>query len=124
MAPAHEVEYILHDCFLAVGQIVGVHKRIEFQAISWWHDRYRAFFLDAMTRLGNSWTRDRERVTAVGRYLGLRALHYAGAGDAIDLACAMRASADVETGCRMNAERESGLPPHTAAVQTCPSRRS
>jgi hypothetical protein len=124
MARAHEVEYILHDCFLAVGQTIGRHKRLEFQAITWWHDRYRAFFLDAMRRLGNSWTDDRHRVTAVGRYLGQRALHHAGSRDAIDLACAMRASADVESGCRMNAERESGLPADTGAVQTPASRRS
>jgi hypothetical protein len=124
MATAHEVDYILHDCFLAVGQTVGLHKRIEFQAITWWHERYRAFFLDAMTRLGNSWARDRQRVTSVGRYLGLRAVYHAGSRDAIDLTCAMRASADVEAGCRMNAERESGLPPFESAVQTAPSRRS
>ena len=107
MAPTHEVDYILHDCFFAVGQAVGTQKTLEYDAVVWCHARYRDLFLHAMVYLGNSWTRDRRRVTAVGRFLGQRALHHAGASPVIDVACAARASADVEDGCRMNAEREA-----------------
>jgi hypothetical protein len=59
-----------------------------------------------MSAKGNSWMRDRHRVTAVGRFLGQRALHHAGDSPSIDLRTAALASNDVETGCRMNAERE------------------
>jgi IS5 family transposase len=55
---------------------------------------------------GNSWVRDRDRVTAVGRFLGQRALYHAGDQPSIDLHTAALASNDVETGCRMSAERE------------------
>ena len=110
MAPTDEVDYVLRDCFFAVGQAVGTRKHLEYDAIMWWHARYRDRFLHAMTHLGNSWTRDRHRVTAVGRFLGERALHHAGESPAIDVRCAARASADVEAGCRMNAEREQASP--------------
>jgi hypothetical protein len=111
MAPAQEVDYVLNDCFFAVGQAVGTQKFLEFDVIPWWRARYRAFFLHAMSVNGNSWLRDRHRVTAVGRFLGQRALHHAGEQCSIDLRAAALASNDVETGCRMNAEREGALPP-------------
>jgi len=106
MAPVQEVDYILDDCFLAVGQTVGTQKVLDFEVVSWWRERYRAFFLHAMDVRGNSWRQDRARVTAVGRYLGQRALHHAGDKEIIDLESARLASTDVETGCRMNAQRE------------------
>jgi hypothetical protein len=109
MTPQQEVNYILHDCFFAVGQMIGPDRRLDFDAIAWLHARYRDRFLYAMTHLGNSWTRDRRRVTAVGRYLGQRVLHHAGDKPVIDRACAARASADVERGCQMNAERDGML---------------
>jgi len=108
MTPAQEVDYILNDCFFAVGQAVGTRKHLELEAIVWWRTRYRAAFLQAMTVAGNSWLRDRNRVTAVGRFLGQRALHYAGDQPAIDLGCAQQASRDVDTGCRMSATRDAG----------------
>ena len=110
MTPAQEVDYILNDCFFAVGQAVGTQKSLDFDVIPWWRARYRAFFLHAMTVNGNSWLRDRPRVTAVGRFLGQRALHHAGDQPSIDLRVATLASHDVETGCRMSAEREGVLP--------------
>jgi hypothetical protein len=110
MTPAQEVDYILNDCFFAVGQTVGTAKTLDFDAIRWWRTRYRQFFLHAMTANGNSWLRDRHRVTAVGRFLGQRALHHAGEARSIDLRAASLASADVESGCRMNAEREGVSP--------------
>ena len=110
MTPVQQVDYVLNDCFFAVGQAVGTRKTLDFDVIPWWRARYRSFFLHAMSVNGNSWLRDRHRVTAVGRFLGQRALHHAGDQPSIDLSAAALASNDVESGCRMNAERE-GVPP-------------
>jgi hypothetical protein len=112
MTPTQEVDYILNDCFFAVGQAVGTQKSLDFDAIQWWRTRYRAFFLHAMSANGNSWLCDRDRVTAVGRFLGQQALHYSGDRPSIDVHCAALASKDVESGCRMNATRE-GVAPQT-----------
>jgi hypothetical protein len=107
MTPTHEVDYILNDCFFAVGQAVGTRKHLDLDAIVWWRTRYRAAFLHAMTSGGNSWVRDRERVTAVGRFLGQRALHYAGDSPSIDINCARQASSEVDAGCRLGATRDA-----------------
>lgn len=112
MTPSQQIDYILNDCFLAVGQAIGTARSVDFEALEWWRTRYRVAFLNAMVRKGNSWEFDRDRVTAVGRFLGQRALCHAGDKPAIDLDCARKASADIEGGCRMNAIREGveGLP--------------
>lgn len=110
MTPAQEVDYILNDCFFAVGQAVGTEKSLDFDVLQWWRARYRAFFLHAMSVNGNSWLKDRKRVTAVGRFLGQRALFHAADRPTIDLRTAALASQDVETGCRMSAEREGMAP--------------
>jgi hypothetical protein len=106
MTPTEEIDYILNDCFLAVGQAIGTERALDFEAIAWWRARYRVAFLDAMTLKGNSWAKDRRRVTAVGRFLGQRALFHTGDSPSIDIESARRASADIESGCRMNAVRE------------------
>ncbi len=108
--PIEPIDYVLNDCLLAAGQGIGTEKPVEFDVVVWWRTRYRRFFLHAMTAHGNSWAADRHRVTAVGRYLGQRALHHAGTSPSIDLRAAELASRDVETGCQMNATRE-GLSP-------------
>jgi hypothetical protein len=110
VTPEREVDYILNDCFFAVGQAIGTAKTLDPEAIAWWRTRYRAAFLHAMTASGNSWLRDRPRVTAVGRYLGQRALHHAQDQASIDVRCAELASGEVDAGCRMSASRDSGLP--------------
>jgi hypothetical protein len=107
MTPAEEVDSMINDCFLAVGQAIGTDRQLEPDAVSWWHRRYRHAFLHAMLHAGNSWQADRARVTAVGRYLGQRALHHAGGSPTIGIECAAKASADVERGCRMSATREA-----------------
>ena len=107
MTPAQEIDYILPDCFLALGQAVGTEKGLDFETLVWWHERYRAAFLHAMTTKGNSWAADRNRVTAVGRYLGLQAKSHAEDRPTIDLEAAARASAEIEQGCQMNAKREA-----------------
>jgi hypothetical protein len=110
MTPSEQVDCIVHDCFLAVGQMIGSKKQLDYDTIVWWHQRYREKFMHAVTSLGNSWEKDRPRVIAVGRYLGQRAQHHAGQQSTIDLESAAKASRDVESGCRMNAERD-GLTP-------------
>ena len=110
MAHAANLDYILSDCFLAVGQAVGPAKTVDFDTIIWWHRRYRRAFHHAMTTNGTSWAADRRRVTAVGRYLGLRVVEHTGPRAVIDREAAALASAEVERGCRMNATREVPLP--------------
>jgi hypothetical protein len=124
MTPTEEVGYMLNDCFLAVGQAIGTDRHLDFEALSWWHRRYRHAFLHAMIHTGNSWQTDRQRVTAVGRYLGQRALYHAGESPTIGVECAARASADVERGCQMNAAREGLSPAASSApdVRTGPLR--
>ena len=55
MAQVADVDYILAECFLAVGQAVGPDKTVDFDAITWWHRRYRRAFNHAMTTTGTSW---------------------------------------------------------------------
>ncbi len=109
MTPERHVDYILSDCFFAVGQAVGAGKRVDVDALAWWRARYRDKFLYAITVTGNSWMDDRARVMAVGRYLGQRASHYAGDNAIIDLACATKASAEIEAGCTMSKLRETAV---------------
>lgn len=110
MAEVTDLDYILSDCFLAVGQAVGTNKTVDFDVVTWWHQRYRSAFHRAMTTQGVSWATDRGRVTAVGRYLGQRVVEHAGTALVIGLPAAARASEDVERGCRMSASREAALP--------------
>ena len=106
MTAAIEVDYILDDCFLAVGQAIGRRKQLDRDVLAWWRGRYREDFLRAMTVSGNSWADDRDRLRAVGRYLGERAVHHARDKASVDLESAARASAEVEAGCRMSRERK------------------
>ena len=110
MAQAADLDYILSDCFLAVGQAVGPDKGVDFDAVTWWYRRYRQAFHHAMTVGGTSWAADRNRVTAVGRYLGQRVVAHAGRRATIDRAAAALASAEIEGGCGMKATREAFLP--------------
>lgn len=106
MAETAGLDYILSDCFLAVGQAVGTDRAVDFEVVTWWHGRYRRAFDHAMTSSEASWATDRDRVTAVGRYLGQRAVHHSGDGTVIGRTAAARASDEVERGCQMNAIRE------------------
>ena len=120
MTPAKEIDYILPDCFLALGQAVGTEKSIDFETVVWWRTRYRAAFLHAINAKGNSWALDRRRVTAVGRYLGLQAKAHAGDQPSIDIAAAQKASLEVEKGCQMSAEREAFADGRTTKLETPP----
>ena len=102
-----DVEYILSDCFLAVGQAVGPGKTLDFETVVWWHRRYGEGFHHAVAALGASWTADRRRMTAIGRYLGQRVVVAVGRQTNIDQATAERASAEVERGCDLNGYRQA-----------------
>ena len=107
MSPEQEVKYMVQDCLFAIGQTVGREARPDHQAIAWWRSRYAQKFLHAMAAHGASWAEDRRQVTAVARFLGLRAADYADDG-IIDRDCAERASREVELGCQMHARSVDG----------------
>jgi hypothetical protein len=99
------VEYIVDDCFFAVGQAIGMRMTVEYDAVMWWRDHFRAKFLSAMTEFGNRWLSDRQNVTAVAFMLGERAVRYAEGRTSIDVEAARKASADVERYCKLHSRR-------------------
>ena len=101
------VQYVLNDCFFAVGQTIGMRMTVDYDAVVWWHDHFRAKFLAAMQHQGNRWQQDRENVTAVGWMLAERAVRHAADQDSIDVESARRAAADVERYCQLHARRAS-----------------
>ncbi len=101
------VSYILDDCFFAVGQVVGTRKVLEYDAVLWWRDHYRAKFLRAMAAFGNRWETDRDRVTGAALLFGERAVGYAGDSPTIDKAAFQRAAADVERFCQLHSKRRA-----------------
>jgi len=105
MDAEQQVDHVIDDCFFAVGQALGRDKRIDYDAIVWWRTRYRALFLNAIVRLGNSWLHDRDRLNRVGQFRRERADWHTSGTTTIDLEAAMAASAEVEAGRRMNARR-------------------
>jgi hypothetical protein len=105
VAAAMHLDYMLADCFFAVGQAVGDQKHVEYDAIVWLRDRYREKFHHAITVLGNSWDDDRTRVMAVSRWLGHQAVSRAGDQRSIDQVVAAAAAAEIEAGCAMSARR-------------------
>lgn len=100
-----EVEYVLGDCFFAVGQTVGMRTTVDYDAVVWWHDHFRTKFLAAMRRHGNRWLQDRHNVTAVGWMLAERAVRHASGRDSIDVKAARRAAADVQRYCEARSKR-------------------
>lgn len=99
------VEFIVNDCFFAVGQAIGMRTTVEYDAVIWWHDHFRAKFLNAMGEFGNRWLVDRQNVTAVAFMLGERAVRYAEGRPAIDIDAAQQAAADVERYCKLHSRR-------------------
>jgi hypothetical protein len=103
-----EVDCALHECLFAIGQAVGRRKQLDYNAVTWLRDRYGPRFLHAIAVNGNSWTEDRTRVMAVGRFLGRQALCHAGDQPSIDSRSAAMAASEIEAGCRMRARNASG----------------
>jgi hypothetical protein len=102
------VDYIVEDCFFSVGQAIGDRKALDFEAVVWWRDHFRAKFLRTLDRSGDTWRQDRNRVTAVAHLLAERAVRHAGDRPSIDLACAMKAAGDVEAYCAIRAHGRRG----------------
>ncbi|MCY4057302.1 MAG: hypothetical protein OXG44_04800 [Gammaproteobacteria bacterium] len=104
---ARAAEYVLADCFFAVGQTIGMRTSVDYEAVVWWHDHFRAKFLAALRRHGDRWAQDREGVTAVGWMLAERAVRHAAGRGSIDVETARRAAADVERYCQHRARRRT-----------------
>ena len=111
------VEYVLGDCFFAVGQTVGMRKTVDYDAVVWWHDHFRSKFLAAMRRHGNRWLQDRDNVTAVGWMLAERAVRHAAGRSSIDLGAARRAAADVERYCEARSKRAARTDDRSAGTE-------
>lgn len=109
------VEYVLADCFFAVGQTIGMRTTVDYDAVVWWHDHFRAKFLAAMRRHGNRWLQDRENVTGVGWMLAERAVRHADGRNSIGVWAARRAAADVERYCQIRSKRAPQAGEHDAA---------
>ena len=106
---AHEraVDAILDDCFLSIGQGIGLRASLDFEAIVFVRDNFRPKFLAAMRQFGNRWLEDRTTVTAVGWMLGERAVRYADGAASIGLDAIRQASADIERYCQLHAARRT-----------------
>lgn len=112
------VDGIVDDCFFSVGQAIGQRKTLEFEAVVWWRDHFRAKFLRTLQRSGDTWREDRVRVTGVAQLLAERAVRHSGDRPSIDLACAMKAAGDVEAYCALRAHgrrRRQALPADSAS---------
>lgn len=113
------VEFIVDDCFFTVGQVVGMRMTVDYEAVIWWRDHFRAKFLAAMKAFGNRWLQDRANVTSVAIMLAERAVRYSEGKSSIDVEAARRAAADVERHCELHARRaarRSGLDPSDASA--------
>jgi hypothetical protein len=102
-----QVEYIVDDCFFTVGQVVGMRMTVDYDAVIWWRDHYRAKFLAAMTAFGNRWADDRANVTSVAIMLAERAVRYSEGRTSISVEAARQAAADVERYCELHAMRKA-----------------
>jgi len=102
-----EVEYVVDECFFTVGQVVGMRMTVDYEAVVWWRDHYRAKFLAAMTAFGNRWVQDRANVTGVAIMLAERAVRYAAGKSSIDCGAARLAAADVQRYCALHAKRRA-----------------
>lgn len=109
------VDYVLSDCFFAVGQTIGMRTTVDYDAVVWWRDHFRDKFLAAMRRQGNRWLQDRENVTAVGWMLAERAVRHAAGRNSIDVRAARRAAADVERYCQIRSNRTAKGSDHDTA---------
>ncbi len=107
---AHElaVDAILDDCFLSIGQGIGLRATLDYDAVLHVRNTFRPKFLAAMRQFGNRWLEDRTVVTAVGWMLGERAVRYADGAPSIGLDAIIKASADVQRYCQLHAARRSG----------------
>jgi len=111
---------IVNDCFFSVGQAIGGRKTVDFDAVVWWREHFRAKFLHTLLRRGDTWQQDRDRVTAVAHLLAERAVRHAGERPSIDRACAMKAAGDVAAYCALRGLRGPGGRRRAHADSTSP----
>lgn len=102
------VDAVLDDCFLCLGQSIGLRASVEYDAILHIREFFRPRFLAAMRTFGNRWLEDRTNVTAVVGMLAERAVRYADGASTISLDDVRRASADVQRYCQLHAARRAG----------------
>jgi hypothetical protein len=77
MQPRDEVEYILTECFIRLGQEIG-ELRVSPEAAHFWRERYRERFLITLTKeQPRMWARDRLNVLAKAAALGRLAAQFA-----------------------------------------------
>jgi hypothetical protein len=105
----HAVDFILDECFLIVGQAIGMRTTVDFPAIVWWRDHFHKKFMTAMRSFGNRWSDDRTNVTAVALMLAERAVRYASGKSSIDEAAARQAAADVQRYCALHSRRTAAV---------------
>lgn len=108
------VDYILDDCFFALGQAIGMRMTVDYDAVKFIRGHYRTKFLSAMREFGNRWSQDRQNVTGVAMMLGERATRYAGDRGSVDVESAMKAAADVERYCKLHSRRAARFGDPTA----------
>lgn len=99
------VEYILDDCFFALGQAIGMRMTVDYDAVMFIRNHFRAKFVSAMRSFGNRWSEDRQNVTGAAMMLGERAVRYAGDRSSIDLDSVRHAAADVQRYCKLHSRR-------------------
>lgn len=109
LANERAADTILDDCFMAIGQGIGLRASLDFDAILYFRNHFRPKFLAAIEACGNRWLEDRTTVTAVCHMLGERAVRYANGETIIGLEAMKQASADVERYCQLHAARRSGV---------------
>lgn len=99
------IDAILDDCFVSIGQGIGLRASLEFEAVRFIRDDLRRKFLAAMRQFGNRWLEDRVNVTAAGWMLGERAVRHANGAPTIGVDAARQATADVQRYCQLHAAR-------------------
>jgi hypothetical protein len=79
VTPVEQVEYILTECFIALGQHVG-ERVVSPEAAAFWRDRYRERFLITLSRnRPRAWAEDRANVLTKAASLGRKAAEFADA---------------------------------------------
>ena len=100
MNPADQVEYILTECFITLGQHVG-DLVVSPEAARFWRDRYRARFLITLSQQQpRVWADDRANVLAKAAALGRRAAECAGSDRSLVITQAHARTASEANDCR------------------------
>jgi hypothetical protein len=83
MQQHEEVEYILTECFIALGQNLG-DRQVTPEAAVFWRNRYHERFLATLSREHpRAWRDDRLNVLAKARSLGRKAAEFATLDDSM-----------------------------------------